>query len=92
MAETKRIMISLPDSLLKEIDGIVCMEKKNRSQFIREAMKLYIREHKKLEIREKMKMGYREMGQINSAISEIGLAEDLNELRNYEAKLTGCGE
>lgn len=92
MADTKRIMISLPDSLLKEIDGIVYMENKNRSQFIREAMKLYIREHKKIEIREKMKMGYREMGQINSAISEMGLAEDLCELRNYEAKLTGCGE
>lgn len=92
MAETKRIMISLPDSLLQEIDGIVNLEKKNRSQFIREAMNLYIREHKKVQIREEMKMGYRAMGKINSAIAEIGLAEDVYELNNYEAKLTGCGE
>lgn len=47
MAETKRIMISLPNSLLEEVDDIVSMESKNRSEFIREAMKLYLRERKK---------------------------------------------
>lgn len=90
MAETKRIMISLPDTLLKEIDGIVCIEKKNRSEFIREAMKLYIRERKRIQIREELKMGYREMATINLSIAEIGLEEDNNELCQYEARLTGC--
>ncbi len=47
MAETKRIMVSLPNSLLEEVDFIVSMEKKNRSEFVKEAMKLYIREKKK---------------------------------------------
>ncbi|WP_425447117.1 CopG family ribbon-helix-helix protein [Dethiothermospora halolimnae] len=91
MAETKRIMISLPDSLLEEIDGIVSIEKKNRSEFIREAMKLYIRERKKMEIREELKTGYREMAQLNLALAEIGIEEDFRELCNYEDSLTGCG-
>ncbi len=91
MADTKRIMISLPDSLLEEIDGIVSIEKRNRSEFIREAMKLYIRERKKIQIMEELKRGYREMGNLNVALSEIGIESDFEELCDYEAKLTGCG-
>lgn len=91
MADTKRIMISLPDSLLEEIDGIVSIEKRNRSEFIREAMKLYIRERKKIQIKEELKRGYREMGNLNVALSEIGIESDYEELCDYEAKLTGCG-
>lgn len=90
MAQTKRIMISLPDSLLKEIDGIVCIEKKNRSQFIREAMRLYIRERKKMQISESLKIGYEEMGELNCLIAELGLQNDTSELIKYEARLTGC--
>ncbi len=37
-------MISLPNNLVEEVDFIVSMEKKNRSEFVKEAMKLYIRE------------------------------------------------
>ena len=62
MAELKKILVSLPDSLLQEVDEIVAIEKKNRSEFIREAMKLYIRERHRIEIREKMKKGYEEIG------------------------------
>lgn len=91
MADTKRIMISLPDSLLEEIDGIVSIEKRNRSEFIREAMKLYIRERKKIQIKEDLKKGYREMGNLNLALSEIGIESDYEELCAYEANLTGCG-
>ena len=40
----EKILISLPDNLLKEIDHIVSVEKTNRSEFVREAMKLYLRE------------------------------------------------
>lgn len=89
MAETKRIMISLPNTLLEEIDGIVFTEKKNRSQFIREAMILYLKEQKKLQIREKLKLGYMEMAKINSELSENGALNDLEDLNSYEALLTG---
>lgn len=90
MAETKRIMISLPDSLLEEIDGIVSIEKKNRSEFIREAMRLYIRERKRIQLREELKSGYKEMAKLNLALSELGFQADYNALCDYEVNLTGC--
>ena len=55
MAETKRIMISLPHNLLEEVDDIVASEKRTRSDFIREAMRLYLAEREKQQIREKMR-------------------------------------
>ncbi len=68
MSQVKRIMISLPDSLLEEVDGIVAAEQLNRSQFIREAMKRYIAERKRRLLREQMKIGYMEMAQINLSL------------------------
>lgn len=65
LAETKRIMISLPHNLLEEVDGIVADEKRTRSDFIREAMRLYLAEREKLLIRERMQRGYVEMAKLN---------------------------
>ncbi|WNQ10414.1 ribbon-helix-helix protein, CopG family [Paenibacillus aurantius] len=74
---TKRIMISLPDNLLQEVDGIVEMENSNRSEFIRQAMKLYLMERKKRHLRESMQRGYMEMAKINLHIaSEAFQAEE----------------
>jgi len=87
VAESKRIIVSLPDSLLKEVDAVVGLEKKNRSEFIREAMKLYIRERKKMEIREQLKKGYIEMANLNLALAEHSLIEDTLSFGSYEGKL-----
>lgn len=73
MSELKRIMISLPENLLEEVDGIVALERKNRSEFIREAMKLYIQERKRKDLREQMRIGYQEMASINLALAYEGL-------------------
>lgn len=74
---TKRIMISLPDYLLQEVDGIVEIEQSNRSEFIRQAMKLYLMERKKRFLRESMQRGYMEMAKINLHIaSESFQAEE----------------
>ena len=90
MAKTKRITVSLPDSLLEEVDFIVSMEKKNRNEFVKEAMKLYIREKRKVEVSKKLKDGYLEMSQINLSLAEVGFEQDMKELNVYESKLTGC--
>ncbi|MDR5659352.1 ribbon-helix-helix protein, CopG family [Serpentinicella sp. ANB-PHB4] len=90
MADSKRIIISLPDTLLKEVDFIVSMEKTNRSEFIREAMKLYIREKNKMKLREKMKKGYQEMAAINLSLAETGLSLDVTSLESYEAEIAEC--
>lgn len=90
MAELKKILISLPNSLLKEVDQIASMEKINRSEFVRQAMKLYIREKKKLELREGMKKGYQEMAEINLKLAELCFEAD-NEVQNkYENRLAEC--
>lgn len=74
---TKRIMISLPDQLLQEVDGIVEQENSNRSELIRQAMKLYLMERKKRHLRESMQRGYMEMAKINLHIaSEAFHAEE----------------
>jgi CopG family transcriptional regulator/antitoxin EndoAI len=62
-------MISLPDHLLQEVDGIVEKENSNRSEFIRQAMRLYLMERKKRVLRESMQRGYMEMAKINLHIS-----------------------
>lgn len=77
MSDTKRIMISLPKHLLQEVDGMVQREKSNRSEFIRQAMKLYLNERKKRIIREMMQQGYMEMAKINlNMASEAFEAEE----------------
>lgn len=76
MADLKRIMISIPNSLLQEVDGIIAMEKLSRSQFVREAMRLYIEERKRKTVRDMMKKGYQEMAIINLALAEEGLVAD----------------
>jgi len=76
-ANTKRIMISLPDQLLREVDGVVKQENLNRSELIRQAMKLYLKERKKRYLRESMQRGYMEMANINLHIaSEAFHAEE----------------
>lgn len=63
-------MICLPDSLLEEVDGITGLEKKNRSELIREAMRFYLQERRKSLLREQMRRGYLEMAQINLFLAQ----------------------
>lgn len=76
MVDSKKIMISLPNSLLEEVDGIVALEQKNRSELIREAMRLYINEKKRRYLREQMRKGYQEMASINLALAQEGLLSE----------------
>ena len=70
-------MISLPQNLLQEVDGVVERENSNRSELIREAMKLYLKERQKRQIRESMQKGYMEMANINLDLaSESFLLEE----------------
>lgn len=69
MAGTKRIMVSVPNQLLQEVDGIMKKDRVNRSELFRQAIKFYISERKKLFIRETMQRGYVEMGNINLQLS-----------------------
>lgn len=87
MAQFKKILISIPDNLLKEVDSIVTVEKTNRSEFVRKAMKLYIRERRMLEMRDDMKNGYEEMAEINIKLAEMCFEADSEQQQKYEQRL-----
>jgi len=89
VARTKRIMISLPQNLLKEVDGVVEMEKRTRSEFIREAMKLYLQERRKRQIRERMQEGYMEMARLNLALANEALSAENEADRLAEEMVNG---
>ncbi len=89
MARTKRIMISLPQNLLKEVDGVVEMEKRTRSEFIREAMKLYLQERRKRQIRERMQEGYIEMARLNLALANEAISAENEADRLAEEMVNG---
>lgn len=76
MAEFKRIMITVPTSLLREVDGVVALEKGSRSEFIREALNRFLEERKRRELRDRMKNGYLEMAKINLELAEEGLPSE----------------
>lgn len=89
MPETKRIMISLPHYLLEEVDGIVASEKRTRSEFIREAMRLYLQERKKERIRERMRKGYMEMAKLNLTLSKEALQAENEANKIAEEMVSG---
>ena len=70
MADVKKVLITLPESLLSEVDYLASMDNKNRSEFIREAMQHYLQERKRLALRAQLIQGYSEMAGINADISE----------------------
>lgn len=72
MAVTKRIVVTVPEPLLQQVDGIAAVERIDRSALIREAVRIYVEERKKRDMRERMKRGYREMAGINLTLAEEG--------------------
>jgi len=87
LGNLKRVMISLPNQLLQEVDGYVKKSSGNRSEFIREAMKSYLEEKKRQEIREQLKSGYLEMSAINLQLADEGIKCDGPTIYFYEEKL-----
>lgn len=83
MAETKRIMITLPECLLEEVDELVGLHFKSRSQLVRKAMKMLIRERKKEELSKRIRKGYIAMGQLNALLAEEGIASDCADMDEY---------
>ena len=88
MAVSKRIGLNLSETLNNEFNKTLKEDSKKRSEFIRELIILYIEEKKKLREIEQMKKGYLEMGKLNLEIAEVGFASDINNLKEYEAKLS----
>ncbi len=76
----RRVMITLPSSLLQEVDGLAANDRVTRSEFIRQAMNRYLQQRRRLDLQERLKRGYQEMGGLNLALAEEGLALDQESL------------
>ncbi|TCL73211.1 CopG family transcriptional regulator [Hydrogenispora ethanolica] len=82
--QAKRIAVSMPESLLQEVDGIVRRETGNRSAFVREAVLLLIEERRQRERFEKYRIAYQKMGKLNLLLAEDGMEAVSQELESYE--------
>ena len=83
----KKILITLPDEMLTEVDTEVLEEATNRSKFIRTAIRSYLKSSKEERIREKLKKGYLSMAQVNLSIANMCISADSEQLAVYEEKL-----
>ncbi len=72
MPEFRKIMISVPDTLLREVDAAVTIESGSRSELIRAALRMYLDEARRRKMRESLKAGYIEMGALNLELAEGG--------------------
>jgi len=87
LPSSKRIIITIPENLLGEVDDIKFVECKNRSEIFREAIRFYLRERKKKLIIEQMKKGYLEMAEINLNIATENSGIEEEALTNCIEKL-----
>lgn len=90
MSQLKKVLITVPDALLAQVDSVASSENINRSEFVREAMKLYLSEKKKQAMTEQMKKGYQEMADINLNIAKMCFDAEEQTLAAYEEKLAEC--
>lgn len=87
MPASKRIIITVPENLLAEVDRVTMMDSKNRSEIVREAIRFYLGERKKNLMREQMKKGYLEMAEINLRIASENTLIEEEALNNCIEKL-----
>ena len=90
MAEVKKILISVPETLLQEVDAQVSCEQVSRSRLIQRAVRFYLKEQKKTRQLQQMKTGYREMADINFELAEICFLADCQQAESYEERLAEC--
>ncbi len=90
MSSLKKILITLPEGLLEELNKAVAQEGVNRSEFIRRAIKKQLALLNSSKMKEKLKKGYLEMAQVNLSIANMCIEADNEELSAYEEKLAEC--
>ena len=83
----EKIVFTLPDSLISEVDHIVKIENINREDFAKAAFQFYITQKKKFDLKESMIKGYKEMGQINLTLAELGMTNEVSSEDNLEGTI-----
>lgn len=88
MSELRRINLCLPGWMLSQVDARAYRETRNRSAWIRSAVRLYLRVKGQRELVAALRRGYRAMGEENLGLAELG-PEDAADWAAYEAFLAG---
>ncbi|MBO5733752.1 MAG: ribbon-helix-helix protein, CopG family [Clostridia bacterium] len=90
MSQLKKVLITVPDSLLEAVDSAAKVENINRSEFVREAMKMYLSERRKHTRKEQLKKGYQQMAELNLSLAEVYFDAEEEAFSSYEEKLAEC--
>lgn len=80
----KRILISVDEALLAQIDTLAALQNISRSELIRRSMKRCALDQHRMNVREHMRKGYQEMAKINSEWAEFALLSDEAACLAYE--------
>ena len=89
MPQLKKILLSIPDPLLKRLDAIAKKKGVSRTKVLRDAAEDFVKKEER-KIRQELKTGYTEMGKINLKLAEICFDADQEALDRYEEKLAEC--
>ena len=90
MSQLKKVLITVPDSLLEAVDSAAKVENINRSELVREAMKMYLGERRKHARKEQLKKGYQQMAELNLSLAEVYFDAEEEAVSSYEEKLAEC--
>ncbi len=88
MPTMKKVLVSLPDELLDNLDALAAEEGMTRSEVVRLSLKQTIAARHKLKMSEALRQGYEAMASINREWAEMGIAQDLSVLSAYEHQLS----
>ncbi|MBR2846893.1 MAG: ribbon-helix-helix protein, CopG family [Clostridia bacterium] len=89
MPQLKKILLGLPDPLLKRLDAIAKKKGVSRTGVLREAAEDFVKKEER-KLRQELKTGYTEMGKLNLRLAEICFDADQESLDRYEEKLAEC--
>ena len=84
MNQIKEIKITLPKTLLNDVDDYVQKNNINQKIFIEKAVQNYLKVKKKEILKKNLKEGYTEVSELNRELAEKGLKHDVNILTYYE--------
>ncbi len=80
----KEISLSMPDTMLSEIDFLAKLENNSRNDLIVQIVRSYLKEKRRLEMKSMMRAGYLEMAELNLKIANESLFTDEIALSAYE--------
>ena len=84
MSDRKKIILNLPEELLRQVDDQLKYAEINRSEWIRRAIVSSLEQSKKERLRAQMERGYQEMGLLNQKLAEEALESCTSDFQIYE--------